>query len=353
MKYVNLAKNTEIKEKLQKKKKKRMPIAALVASLFILLIVSILLFGNSVKAIFDPISIISTVSKIDLKETDGRTNVVILGSDKRVKDSRTNTLTDTILVASIGRVEKDVLMLSLPRDLWVQNSKGYFTKINEVYSVSGGQEISSVVEGVLGIPIHYYAVVDFKVFTETVDNLGGIEVNVENAFSDRYYPVEGKEDAPFEERYETVSFEQGVQSMDGETALKFARSRKGDNNEGTDFARSARQQKVISAIKDKALSLNTLVDPTKLKNLYVTYESNIDTNMDLTNVQSFYLLSQEIDFDAVRSIVLDDRSAADEGGLLYAPQDRSLYGGAYVLLPKDGTFSQMHAYVQRYVFANE
>lgn len=259
-------------------------------------------------------------------------------------------MTDTILLVSIGRVEHDVLLLSMPRDLYVENSKGYSTKINAVYTLEGPEELQSVVEDVLGVPIHYYAVVDFNLFVNAINVLGGIDVNVQNAFTDYQYPIEGKENAPIEERYETISFAAGKQHMDGETALKFARSRKGDNNEGTDFARAARQQLVIEAIKEKALSLKTVTNASKIKELYDLYAEGIDTNLGFADVQGFYLLSQQINFDSIRSIVLDDRSEADKGGLLYAPIDTALYGNQYVLIPQSGDYSQIHAYVQRYLF---
>ncbi|MDC0449223.1 hypothetical protein OAL67_01305, partial [bacterium] len=83
------------------------------------------------------------------------------------------------------------------------------------------------------------------------------------------------------------------------------------------------------------------------------YNESVDTDIDFSIVQNFYILSQQIDYDKVVSIVLDDRSMADEGGLLYAPQDTSLYGGQYVLLPRTGDYSQIHAYVQKYIFGNK
>lgn len=299
---------------------------------------------------FDPISIYATVNSAELEETDGRTNVLILGSDKRSEGTVTSELTDTILVASIGRVDHDVVLISLPRDLWVTSPSGFKSKINAVYTLGGSDELLAVIQDVLGIPIHYYTVVNFEMFREAIDILGGIEVNVDRTFTDYYYPIQGKETAPMSERYETITFEQGPQNMNGEVALKYVRSRKGTNGENTDFARSERQQKVIAAIKDKALSLETLINPTKVKELYDLYSTKVDTNIDFSDVQNFYLLSQQIQFENVISIVLDDRSAADEGGLLYAPIDTELYGGAYVLIPKTGDFSQMHAYVQRYLF---
>lgn len=317
----------------------------------------------------NPISIVSNVAAANVKETDGRTNILILGSDKRNYDANyTGGLTDTILVASIGHVDNDVVLISIPRDLWVQNSQGYHTKINEVYfnetynykalhreeyKFGKSTEIQSIMEKVLGIPIHYYALVNFDLFKDAIDLLGGITVDVEKTFTDTNYPVPGKENGTDSERYETVHFEAGTQLMDGETALKYVRSRKGNNDEGTDFARSKRQQKAIMAIKNKALALETLIDIQKVKDLYELYSKNVDTDMDLSTLQNFYLISRKISFDKVVSIVLDDRSEANVGGLLFAPEDRSLYGGAYVLLPKTGDYSQIHAYVQKYIFGDK
>lgn len=310
----------------------------------------IFVFKKNALSLFDPIAVVANASNIDLKQTDGRINVLLLGLDKRTTSGINTELTDTILVASIGVLEGDTVLISIPRDLWVESPSGYHSKVNAIYANGGTKEMLPVVNTVLGIPIHYYAVVDFNLFIQAIDTLGGIDITVDNAFDDYYYPIEGKETAPIEERYEHIHFNQGPQKMNGTTALKFVRSRKGTNLEGTDFARSQRQQKVLIAIKDKALSLNTLLNPTKLGELYDIYAKNVDTNIDLAAVQGFYLLSQQVKLDKVRSIVLDDRSTADAGGLLYEPDDTELYGGAYVLIPNVGDFSQIHAYVQKYIW---
>lgn len=352
--------------KIKKKEKSKKP--KWVGILVLLIIVGLLVSGGVVVAKkgarwFDPISIVATVSASNLKETDGRTNVLLLGSDQRTEGTVESELTDTLLLASIGRVDHDVVLISLPRDLWVEDLRGAKSKINAVYTlnkqdesdeISGGDAVMSIVEEVLGVPIHYYAVVNFELFKEAIDILGGVEVEVERSFIDYYYPIEGMENAPNEnDRYETVAFDKGEQTLDGERALKYVRSRKGTNGENTDFARSERQQRLIAAIKEKALSLETLVNPVKIKELYELYSTQTDTNITFQDVQSFYLLSQQIDFEQVTSIVLDDRSAADEGGLLYSPTESELYGGAYVLIPRVGDFSQLHAYVQRYLFSQK
>jgi LCP family protein required for cell wall assembly len=308
--------------------------------------------GLLVKFKVKPIQVIANATIIDLKETDGRTNVLVLGSDKRSEGvmSGNNVLTDTILVASIGKFDKDVVLISIPRDLWVELSNGSYEKINAAYAIDGAEGIKKAVEKVLGIPIHYHTLISFEMFKEVVDILGGVDVDVAASFTDYQYPIEGKENAPENERYETVHFEQGMQHMDGVTALKYARSRKGDNGEGTDFARSRRQQSVIAAIKKKMLNIGVLINPLKLKSLYDSYANNVDTNMDFGTIQNFYLLSQQIDFEKIVSIVLDDRSAPEQGGLLYAPEDTSLYGGRYVLVPQTGNYDQIHGYVQKYLF---
>ncbi len=346
MKYTNLKMKKGTKSPNPKKLTIFLLAVGMIASAWFIL-------KNRAHGAFNAISIVMNVAAADIKSTDGRTNVLVLGSDKRTVGAVTSMLTDTLLVASIGRVDNDVILISVPRDLWVQNLQGYRMKINEVYAYGGAGEASKMIQQVLGIPIHYYALVDFSLFKDTVNTLGGVELTVDRAFTDYYYPIEGKENAPETERYEVVHFDAGVQTMDGEKALKFTRSRHGDNNEGTDFARARRQQKVITAIKGKMLSVQTLINPQKLKELYDIYSKKVDTDIELSTLQNFYLLSQQIKFDRVESVVLDTGEDAEAGGLLYAPEDRTLYGGLYVLIPKTGNYSQIHAYVQKYLFGEK
>ncbi|MFH1648158.1 MAG: LCP family protein [Patescibacteria group bacterium] len=369
MKYVDLQKQKSIKAFQVEEPRgflKVLPMLVIITTVFGVLF----LFKDKIKSSFNPISIIANVAAADLESSDGRTNILILGSDRRKlgNGNESPLLTDTILVASIGNVDNDIVMISLPRDLWIND---YYSKINAVYAVQGMRTLKEVVENVMGVPIHYHVLVTFELFEKAVDIISGVDVYVENSFTDYAYPIEGKENdscgvstdvgRDLEEegtapwyiwpcRYETVHFEEGLQTMDGPTALKYVRSRKGDNNEGTDFARAKRQQNVISAIKEKALSIETLINPAKLKGLYDIYVENVETNVNFQTIQSFYLLSQQIDFEKMISVVLDDRSEADAGGLLYAPEDTTLYAGQYVLVPQTGNFDQIHAYIQKYIF---
>jgi LCP family protein required for cell wall assembly len=316
------------------------------------------IFGFSNLNIFNPVKIASNLSRPDLKSTDARINILILGIDKRTSGNIvTSVLTDTILVASIGLNDNKMTLISLPRDLWVQSSLGYYGKINSVYAqrnssgqMLGPDGVKNVVSEVLDIPIHYNITINFEVFKKIIDTLGGVDVEIENSFTDAEYPIEGKENAPLNERYETISFRKGVERMDGERALKFVRSRHGDGVEGTDFARSKRQQRVILAIKDKLTSAQTFIDLPKLKELYTLYETEVESNISSDDLVSFFTLYKKIDLQNLRRIVLDDRSSLEEGGLLVSPQNRDEYAGAYVLIPRSGDFSQIQAYVKKYLF---
>jgi LCP family protein required for cell wall assembly len=333
----------------------------------IILIISVLLlpflvigyiFGFSNLNIFNPVKIASNLSKPNLKSTDGRINILILGVDKRkAGNTVTSVLTDTILVASIGLTDNKMTLISLPRDLWVKSSLGYYGKINSVYAqrsptgqMLGPDGVRDVASLVLGIPIHYNVTINFEVFKKIIDTLGGIDVQVENTFTDSEYPVEGKENAPMNERYEVVVFKKGVERMDGDRALKYVRSRHGDGVEGTDFARSKRQQQVILAIKDKLMSAQTIIDLPKLKELFGLYETDVESNLSSEDLVSFFSLYKRIDLQNLKRVVLDDRSSLDEGGLLVSPENKDEYGGAYVLIPRSGDYSQIQAYVKKYLF---
>src|SRR5690606_21863522 len=134
---------------------------------------------------------------------------------------------------------------------------------------------------------------DFDGFTEVIDILGGVEVEVEKTFTDKKFPIPGREEdtcgltaGPGQEepeylcRYETITFEKGVQMMDGKTALKFARSRHSeDPEEGNDLARGRRQQKVILAIKNKMLSGEIISSPSKLSQLWNKFWEITETGL--------------------------------------------------------------------------
>lgn len=316
-------------------------------------------FGFS--AFLTPVSVFSKiVHPQKIVSTDGRTNVLLIAVDSRedidprcegAVDGGGPGLTDTIILASLGMKEKDIVLISIPRDLWV-DTVSYEGKINGAYSfgeggVAGADLLSRVVGGVTGVPVHYYAVVDFQGFEKAIDVLGGVEVDVERPFDDYKYPVRGEECAEKEEdKWEHIHFDAGLQSMDGDRALKFVRSRHSQGPEGSDFARSRRQQKVLLAVKRKFFSLSTFSNWEKVRNLYETFEDYVLTNFNFWELEQLFRWAQDMENMEIKMEVLDGQQ-----GLLHAVREEGRYHNAWVLIPRAGDYSNVRDYIENLLFS--
>ncbi len=283
-----------------------------------------------------------------LRSTKGRTNILLLGIGGVILDGA--ELTDSIIVTSINLSSADTTTLSIPRDIWIDSLK---TKINATYYYGeqkrdgGGLVLSkSAVEEVIGQPIHYVVILDFDGFRRAVDLVGGIEVNVLESFDDFKYPTPGMENAePEELRYEHLRFDAGLQTMSGERALKFVRSRNAEGEQGTDFARSQRQQQVIAAFKDKVLSLDTIFSPGKLRELTQTYSDSVETDLTEPEYLSLAKLALKARNQTIHTGLLQEQTA-DEDGLLINPPT-SLYDGQWILIGRDNSWQEVHEYVNK------
>lgn len=296
---------------------------------------------------------------------DDRINILLLGIGGAGHAGA--ELTDTMILGSFKPSTGEVGMISIPRDLTLLVPSHGYTKINAVNAYaeqdaqgSGINAITETIENIVGETIDYAVKVDFSSFEEIIDAIGGVDVYIETAFTDAQYPINGMEDAvcggsvmgneevtnisegervteeapnesPYGCRYEALSFEQGWTHMDGATALKYARSRHGNNGEGSDFARAARQQKVLLAWKEKALSLGVLLNPTKLQNIVDVVRNNVTTNMSAWDMIALAKYADDVKSDAIASHVIDGKS-----GLVYS----SYLGGAYVLWPRKEDWSE-------------
>ncbi len=199
------------------------------------------------------------------------------------------TQTDTMMLVTMDPTSRTAGMLSIPRDMWV-NIPGYgYGKINqayfigEVYDLPGGGPGLAVqtVEEFLGIDINYYAQIDFSAFESFIDEIGGIDVDV--PFEMPVDPI-----GP----HNTVTLTQGVNHLDGPTALAYARNR---DTWGDDFARADRQQQVILAIRDKVLSLGTLPQLiTNAPTIYNNIRSGIHSNLSLKEAISLAWTAAQI-----------------------------------------------------------
>jgi len=268
-------------------------------------------------------------------ESEDRVNVLILGIGGEGHDGP--QLTDTMILVSYQPSTKKVAFISIPRDMLVEVPHYGWRKINAVNAYaeseekgSGPKRTAEALSGVLGVQIPYYVRVDFAGFKELVDKTGGVLVYVERPFTDLQYPTA-------DDKVQTVSFKSGWQRMDGATALVFARSRHGNNFEGSDFARSRRQQKIITAFKDELMSAGTIADPTKLISMLGIVSAHVATDFEPWEIVRLASVAKDADAGAAIRKTLDSES----GGPL-VPADAN---GAYVLVPKDGNYSAVRKIV--------
>jgi LCP family protein required for cell wall assembly len=278
----------------------------------------------------------------DLGAIDGRVNILVLGFPGGTHAG--TDLTDSILVMSFHEKNLTLSMISIPRDVWSETLKD---KINSAYHYGeqkkkgGGLVLAkAIVSDVVGLPIQYAGAVNFSGFKEVIDMVGGVTVEVPQTFTDSEFPIPGKEDDECEGdttyacRYEPLHFDAGVQTMDGDRALKYVRSRHAIGNEGSDFARGRRQQEVILALKTKLLSTEMLT-LSNVEKLYGAFEKATETDMNVGELLTVGKLFSKISESNTHRISLEDH--------LYTPP--SSWYGRYVLLPKED-FPSLHTYIQ-------
>lgn len=268
-------------------------------------------------------------------EAQDRVNILLLGIGGAGHEGP--LLTDTIILASVQPSTGKVTLLSIPRDLAVDIPRYGIRKINNAnafgkdlgYPGGGEQLAADIVQRVTGQTVHYFARIDFAGFVKIVDDLGGMTVEVERSFVDREYPT-------FNFGYQTVRFTAGRQTMDGATALEFVRSRHGNNGEGSDFARSRRQQLVLEAIRDRAFSLGTIVNPVRIGNVLGSLGAHTRTTMEVWEMLRLSRLVRDARGGGITNVVL-------ESGPTGALKNATGIDGAFLLLPKDPSYRTIQA----------
>lgn len=291
-------------------------------------------------------------------DENGFTNFLLLGQGDASHDGK--DLTDTVMVVSLDpKRTKSAVLLSLPRDLYfLDTEKMGKGRINSMYrdykgflmarkdmeepeaSLEAMKELGVEVGKALDLEIHHVIKVDFDGFTNAVDAIGGIDVEVPEAITDTEYPGPNY-------TYETFKIEKGLQHLDGETALKYARSR----HTTSDFNRSARQQQILAALADRVRSKGILRSPSKVMELYKIVSQNLEITLTLRELVGAGGMGSAIDRNRIIAMQLSDRNGlygtlSEPGGFLYDPP-RDLFEGASVLLPVSIpefpiTWKQMH-----------
>lgn len=289
-------------------------------------------------------------------------------------------LTDTMMLAYVEPRQEQVTLITVPRDLWVklptsETEKTPF-KINAAYAIGrdtrnypkkpvqftgeggGGAMAKEVMKEVTGLPVNYFVALSFDGFKKSIDVLNGVDVSVPMTFDDYLYPIQGKGDdtcgrspedlaamtatlsgqkleQAFECRYEHLHFERGVVHLDGETALKYVRSRHSPTS-GGDYNRSARQRSVIVAVKDKVFTVGFIP---KLIPFTSTLTRDMQMDIDLATLQKWIGEAEQYRGFEIKSIALTDKNILTNG---------KSANGQYILMPKTGEddWASVHAFIQ-------
>jgi anionic cell wall polymer biosynthesis LytR-Cps2A-Psr (LCP) family protein len=262
-------------------------------------------------------------------------------------------LTDSITLANINYATRVIKLIAIPRDLWIGGQK-----INLIYSKDGANQFKYIVGQVTGINVNYSINIDFNNFITSVDALGGIDINVPITWDDYFYPIKGAEnelcgispeqnallnqkysgfelEKQYTCRYEHLHFEKGPLHLDGETALKYIRSRH-SSQYGSDFARGERAQEVLLGISKKIME-KSLLDPNN--SLLKTFAKSVATDINLAGLPDALKLLGDLSLYRTVRINLTDKNV-----LVSATSP----AGAYILVPKTGTgnFEGVRTFIQ-------
>ena len=307
------------------------------------------------------------------QDANGRSNILILGTSEDDEGHEAGYLTDSMMVLSIDQNKKNAYMVSVPRDLYVKYGRacdaGYAGKINVYFNCVNNdwksdsaederqKETRSFVGEILGMDLQYSVHVNYSVMRDLVSAIGGIKVNIESR------DPRGVMDSNFDwkcgttraERQERcprghyISYPNGEVELDAEHALYLAMAR-GDiaptyGFEQSNFDREKNQQKIMMAIREKALSTGTLTDFSKVTKLVDAIGANLRTNFETGEVRTLVSLMQSIKQDEIKSVSLIDAEPA----ILTT----GTVGGASAVIPVAGTYnySGLQAYIKKHIYA--
>jgi LCP family protein required for cell wall assembly len=245
-------------------------------------------------------------------------------------------LTDTIILASIKPSEQEVALISIPRDLIIPLEGYGLPKINSVNAIGearnigdGGNYATAAISKVFNIDIQYYVRIDFTGFRQAIDDIGGIEIDVETGFTDHMFPTNNH-------KTKTISFAQGQQVLDGARALQFARSRHGNNGENSDFARMKRQQKILKAMQNKIFSWRLFINLQTVQEALTSFSSHVATNLKVSEL----IRLGDLTYSAKNYI---SKSLDHNGNKLVS--DGVGLDGASILQPSSGNYSNITIFI--------
>ena len=255
-------------------------------------------------------------------------NILLIGSDtssgRRLRGQR-GFNTDVMVLLSVNPVTNKVLLTSVPRDLWVNNNK-----INALYIVYGWETLKNAFEKITGQMVDGYVMADFDAFVWLINSCGGVPVEVKNSFTDYEFP--NSQDSG----QIMVNFTSGSEMMSGERALTYARSRKGNNGEGSDLMRARRQHLILQGLVDAISQPESIFWPMDIPVFYEMITQHMETNLSIDDFYYLWDFYKDNDKYAIESFVVD-------GEYVYHPgmYPQSSYH-AWVFVPIGDSYEKLH-----------
>lgn len=282
-------------------------------------------------------------------EAQGRVNILLLGDSSDRTDASANggDLTDSIMVLSIDTKNNTAFMLSIPRDLWVNIPGVGYSKINATYENDGFSGLEQLVQTDFGIPINYYALVNYGAFEGLVDDVGGVTVNIQSPDPRGLYDPQ-----PFPGAT-ALKLPNGPVTLNGVEALNLARAR-GDayGSYGfpqSDFDRTQHQRQLLVAIAQKAQTAGIITNPLKISQIFSTLSANVKTDLTLQDALRLAQLAKATNLTT--NVQSEAYSYGGSNSLLtsYTAPD-----GESALIPTAGLgdYSQMQAFYNQLTSSN-
>jgi len=354
------------KKKIKKKWSRRKKILIVILFIFIALFGVGGYYGSRIIGSIDKVfhgNIFSDVKALFSTTTlngqsSGRINILLAGDSVDDMGHGGANLTDSILIASIDTQNHTVFLLSIPRDLWVYvpglnsyqkiNAANDVTNFNQPGYPSGGMgQLQQIIETQLGIPVDYYALMDYSAFKDSVNAVGGVTINVQSSDPRGLYDPS----IDYTNNQKMVNLINGVHTLNGEQALDLARAR-GDGYgsygfANSDFQRTKDQRQLFIAVATKAKSLGILTNPSKVSALVSALGNNIKTNLSLADVLALVQLTKSINPASAQSYSFSSTLTGGTNPILTGHVDPATGQDAVVPTAGIGNYAALTKYYQQ------
>jgi len=261
-------------------------------------------------------------------------NILLIGNDigkERRTNGQTGYNTDVLILLSVNPKENRAVLTSFPRDIWQNGGR-----INAILAGQGMESLLDAISKISGQKVTKYISIDFDGIRWLVDAFGGVPVNIKTTFTDTHFPN------MTDSGIQSVTFNQGTETMSGERALTFARSRKGNNGEGSDLMRAKRQHQILIGMTKAVENKNSEFFPFDIKEFYNKVILHTQTSISLEDAIYLFSFYKNLQKYNLQSLVLDDR-------YIYHPENAIPYGGAWVFVAKDSNYQTLHTDLNKFL----